>query len=184
MVFAQFLLIAVEEGEESVDSGAALLLPDTAELIAGIIAFSIVFFFIWRWAVPAINRGLEARQAAIAGQIADAEKAKVEAESLLADYRAQLAEAKAAGNQVIDEARETGEQMRADILAKAETEAEAIRAKAREEAAAERSRALAAAKSEVGEISVELAGKIVGESLDANAHRDLVERYLADLERL
>ncbi len=69
-------------------------------------------------------------------------------------------------------------------MAKAEEEAEGIRAKARDDAASEKSRALSEARSEVGDISVELAGKIVGESLDSDAHQALIDRYLEDLERL
>lgn len=183
MILAQTLLIAAEEAEES-SGGLEILLPPLNELIAGIIAFAIVFFFIWRFAGPAMNRMLEQRQAAISGQIEDAEKAKAEAESLLADYRGQLSEAKAEGNKIIEEAREQAEQMRADILAKAEADGEQIRAKAREEAAGERARALAEARSQVGDISVDLAEKIVGESLDESAHRALIDRYLADLEKL
>ncbi len=181
--FAQILLIAAEEGEES-SGGAELLIPEINELIAGIIAFAIVFFFVWRYAVPAINRLLEQRQAAIAGQIAEAERAKTEAESLLADYKAQLAAAKADGNKVIEEARGDAEQMRADIIARAEADAAQLLAKAREEAGAEKARALADARSQVGELSVDLAGKIVGESLDADAHKNLIDRYLADLETM
>lgn len=183
MILAQTLVIAAEETEEG-SSGLDILLPPLNELIAGIIAFAIVFFFIWRYAAPAINRMLEQRQAAIAGQIEDAEKAKTEAESLLADYRGQLNEAKAEGNKIIEEAREQAEQMRADIVAKAEADGEQIRAKARDEAAGEKARALAEARSQVGDISVDLASKIVGESLDDNAHRALIDRYLADLEKL
>ena len=74
--------------------------------------------------------------------------------------------------------------MRSDIVAKAEDEANQVLAKARSEAEAEKGRALAEARSQVGEISVELAEKIVGESLDADAHSDLVERYLAELEHM
>jgi F-type H+-transporting ATPase subunit b len=182
MIFAQTLLIAAEEAEES--GGLEILLPPRNELIAGIIAFAVVFFFIRRYAVPAINRMLEQRQAAVAGQIQDAEKAKAEAESLLADYRGQLAEARAEGNKIIEEARQSAEQMRADIVAKAEADAEQIRARAREEASNEMARALTEAKSQVGDISVDLAGRIVGESLDAKAHQALIDRYLADLEKL
>ncbi|MGD2042520.1 MAG: F0F1 ATP synthase subunit B [Acidimicrobiia bacterium] len=182
MILAQTLLIAAEESEES--GGLDILLPPLNELIAGIIAFAIVFFFIWRFAGPGINRMLEQRQAAISGQIEDAEKAKTEAESLLADYRGQLNEAKADANKIIEQAREQAEQMRVDIVAKAESEADQIRAKAREEAAGEKARALAEAKIQVGDISVDLASKIVGESLDENAHRALIDRYLADLEKL
>ncbi len=174
------LVLAQEESTSNV----ALVLPDTAELIAGILAFGIVFFVVWRWALPTINKTLEARNEAIAGKIAEAEKAKVEAENLLADYRSQLAEAKAHGNEIVEEARGAAEQMKDDIIAKAETDAERIRIKARDEAETEKARALSDARAQVGDISVDLAGRIVGESLDADAHKDLVERYLADLEKL
>lgn len=182
----QFLIatifIAQEEAETT--SNVSLVLPETAELIAGIIAFAIVFFFTWRWAMPTIKKTLEARQEAVAGELAGAEKAKVEAESLVSDYKSQLAEAKTDANRIIEEAREAAESMRSDIVAKAEDEANQVLAKARTEAEAEKSRALAEARSQVGEISVELAEKIVGESLDADAHSDLVERYLAELEQM
>ncbi len=181
--FAQVLPIAAEE-TDSGEGGLEILLPATSELIAGIIAFAIVFFFVWRYAVPAINRALEQRQAAIAGQIQEAEKAKAEAESLLSDYKAQLADARNEANRIVEEARQDAEQVRADVIAKAEEEAAQIRAKAREDATAEKERALSDARTQVGDISVDLAGRIVGESLDAQAHRELIDRYLADLERL
>ncbi len=182
----QFLIatifIAQEEAETT--SNVSLVLPETAELIAGIIAFAIVFFFTWRWAMPTIKKTLQARQEAVAGELAGAEKAKVEAESLVSDYKSQLAEAKTDANRIIEEAREAAELMRSDIVAKAEDEANQVLAKAQSEAEAEKSRALAEARSQVGEISVDLAEKIVGESLDADAHSDLVERYLAELEQM
>jgi len=181
----QFLIATIlyqEEGESS--SNVSLVLPETAELIAGIIAFAIVFFFVWKWALPTLNKTLETRQQAVSGELAGAEKAKVEAESLLSDYKAQLADAKSEGNRILEDARVTAEQMKTDLLAKAEGEADNIRSKARDDASAEKSRALSDARTQVGDISVELAGKIVGEELDADAHQDLIDRYLADLETL
>jgi len=183
MNFAQTMLLATE-ADEGGGSGLDLLIPPLNELIAGIIAFAIVFVFVWRWAVPAINKMLEQRQAAIAGQMSAAEKAKQEAESLLADYKAQLADSKAEGNRIIEEARATAEQMKSEVLAKAEADAQQIIAKAREEAESERDRALADARKQVGSISVDLASQIIGESLDAKTHEALVNRYLADLEKL
>jgi len=182
MQFLTAMVVLAEE--EGSSSNVDLVLPETAELIAGIIAFAIVFFFVWKWAWPTINKTLDQRQAAMAGKIEQAEAAKVEAESLLTDYQSQLAEAKTEGNRIIEDARGTAEQMKTDMLDKAEEEAENIRSKARDDAASEKSRALADAKSQVGDISVDLAGKIVGESLDAEAHQALIDRYLADLESL
>jgi F-type H+-transporting ATPase subunit b len=176
-------VLATEEGDEA-SSGLSLVLPHTEELIAGILAFGIVFFFVWKWALPTINKTLEARQEAITGQLSEAEAAKRDAEGLLSDYKAQLAEAKSEGNRIVEEARVSGDQMKSEIIAKANDEATQLIAKARAEADSERSRALTEARREVGELSVELAGKIVGESLDAEAHKGLVERYLADLEKM
>ena len=45
------------EAEES-SSGLELLLPATSELVAGIFAFAIVFFFVWKWALPALDETL------------------------------------------------------------------------------------------------------------------------------
>ncbi len=175
------LVLAVTEGE---GSAADLLLPAWPELIAGVVAFALVFFFVRLWVWPAMTKMMDGRQAAIVGQMEAAERAKGEAESLLADYRAQLAEARNEANRILEEARASAEQIKADVLAKAQGDADQIRAKAREEAAGEMSRALSEAKNQVGEISVDLAGKIVGESLDSAAHKALIDRYLADLERL
>jgi F-type H+-transporting ATPase subunit b len=168
--------------EESGGGGLDLLLPPLPELIGGIIAFAIVFFFIWKFAGPALNRMLEARQQAIGGQLAEAEKAKTEAEQLLADYRAQLAEAREKGNELIEEARAQAEQMRTDIIARAEAQAAEIVAKAREDAANEKARALADARREVANLSIDLAEKVVGQSLDRETQLGLVDRYIADLE--
>ena len=182
MQFLSALVVLAQEEESS--GGLSLVLPHPEELIAGILAFLIVFFFVWKWALPTINKTLEARQQAITGEMAEAETAKREAEALLTDYKAQLADSKAEGNRIVEEARVSGDQMKSEIISKANDEAEQLIAKARAEAETEKSRALADARREVGEISVELAGKIVGESLDPKAHKDLVERYLADLEKM
>lgn len=176
-------ILAASEGGEG-GSAADLLLPAWPELVAGIIAFAILFFFVWRWVWPSLDKMIETRQAAIAGEISAAEEAKTEAESLRKDYQEQLAESRGEANKIVEDARQQAEQLRADIVAKAEAEAEQIRAKAREDAAGEKSRALAEAKSQVGDLSVDLASKIVGESLDQNAHQALIDRYLADLEKI
>lgn len=176
------LILAAEEAEEG--DNLALVLPEPYELYAGIIAFGIVFFFVWKWAFPAIDKMLEDRQRAIKGQMEDAEATKAEAQSLLDDYRKQLAEAKGEAAGIVNEARESAEAMKADIVSKAQADAEQIGSKAREDAAAERDRALASAKVEVANLSIDLAERVVGENLDRTAQLGLVERYLADLERM
>jgi F-type H+-transporting ATPase subunit b len=179
-LLASIIYLAAEEEPEGID----LVLPEFEELIAGVIAFAIVFLVFWRWGVPAIKRALEARQEAITGQLEEAEKAKVEAEGLLGDYRKQLAEARTEANQIVEEARKTAESVRSDVVAKAEGEAAEITRKAREEAAAEKERAADQIKQEVAALSLELAQRVVGETVDRDSQKALVDRYIDELGEL
>ncbi len=175
-------VLAQEVVEES--SGIDLLIPDTSELIAGIIAFSIIFVFVWKWVIPAADKALAARQEAITGQLTEAETAKQEAESLLNDYKKQLAQAKSEANTIVEEARDAADVLRSDLVDKAEAEAESIRGKARADAGAEMDRAAAQIKDEVATLSLELAQKVVAGSVDESAQQVLVDRYIDDLGNL
>lgn len=171
------LILAQAEG----GGGAAFLLPVPEELFAGIIAFSIVFFFVWKWAIPVLNKTLEARQAAIAGELETAESAKVEAESLLRDYRQQVAGAKDEASKILADARDAGEAVKGDIIARAEGEAQQIKTRASDEIAAERERAVAGLRRQVADLSLVVAAKVVESTLDADTQRDLVDRYIDEL---
>lgn len=171
---------AVEEGAEE-SSGLSLILPESAELWAGIIAFGIVFFFMWKYAVPTLNKTLEGRQHAIKSQLESAEASKVEAEKLLADYREQVANASTEADRIIDEARDRGETVRTEIIARAEQEAEAIKSRAAGEIQSERSRAADALREEVKSLSLDVAQKVVGGSLDRGAQEALVDRFIEEL---
>lgn len=177
---AQTTILAAEE---SGDAGMELLLPATPELIAGVIAFALVFFFIRLWAMPAINESLENRRKAIGGQMEEAEKAKTDAEKLRADYEMQLADAQTEKNRIIEAAREEADSVKAELIAKAEAQAAEILEKARTDAASEKARVMADAQREVANLTVDLAEKVVGTNLDRQTQLGLVERYISELER-
>jgi F-type H+-transporting ATPase subunit b len=157
------------------------LLPEADELIFGSLAFLIVFLILQRFAFPAIRKGLQERQEKIRGDLEGAEQAKNEAESSLERYQQQLQEARGEANRVIEEARKTAEQMRRDLLAKAEDEAQAVVRRAQEEVRGERDRAVQALRRELAEASVELAARVIGESLDRDRQLRLVDQYIDDV---
>ncbi len=169
-----------EEGAEE-SSGVALLLPATEELVVSIIAFAIVFFFVWKWGVPALNAALAARQEAINAQLEAAEAAKVEAQTLLADYESQLADAKAEANRIAEEARESADEVKAGIIERAESEAEQIKGRAQDELEAERERVAGELRRQVADLSIDVAERVVGLSLDDESQRELVDRYIDEL---
>ena len=170
-------IVAAEEAVEETNE-ASDLYPHWEELVVGAIAFGILFFFMWKWVLPRINTLLDERREKIQGELEQAEATRGEADTLLADYRAQLADARDEANRIIEEARRTADQVRADLQSKAEQEAQATVARAQEEIRAERDRVFQELRGQVGEIAVELAGRVVGQSLDPSAHERLIDEYI------
>ncbi len=168
---------------ESEASATQLILPATAELVYGLIAFVVVYLVMRRFAFPALTTLLDDRREAIQGQMEAAEAARQEAADERQQYEAQLADAKGEANQIIEDAKQTAEQVRRDIVSKAESEAEATKARAQTEIEAERERLLSELRTEVGQVAVALASKIVDRELDPTAHQDLVDDYINSLSR-
>jgi F-type H+-transporting ATPase subunit b len=176
MLLSQQLVAASEEA-----SGTDLILPATSELVAGLIAFAIVGAIVWRFALPQIQKALDERQAAIVGKMEEAEATKQDAEKLRSDYEAQIAGAKSEAAQILEDARHQAESMKADIVARAQDDAAAIAERARTEIDSERASAMAGMRNEVANLSVEMAQKVVGGTVDRNAQQALVEQYLNEL---
>ena len=170
--------LAQAEGETENVNDAKDLYPHWEELVVGALAFAILFFFVWKWVLPRLGKLLDERRDKIQGELERAEETRRGAEQELQEYRQQLASAREESNRIIEEARRTGEQVRAEIQAKAEKEAAATVSKAQDEIRAERDRVFQELRGEVAQISVELAERVVGESLDAKAHQRLIDEYL------
>jgi len=154
------------------------------EFIIGIIAFLIVFGALSKFALPKIKATLEERANIIEGGIQRSQAAEEEAQRLLEEYRSQLAnareeaaairtQAQADRTAIIDEARNEARQAAATVTAAAEAAL-----------AADRAQAMSTLTRQIGEISISLAGKVVGESLSDDARvRATVDSFLDDLER-
>lgn len=175
-----FIILAAESGAD----GELQLLPETAELVWGAVAFGLLFLIIWRFALPSLNTMLDERQAAIQGKLEEAEEIRTEAEQMRRQYTEQLQNARTRAEQILDEARSEADQMRDRKVAEAEDEAQSIRQRAREDAEAERGRLVQQLRSQVAALSVDLAGAIVHRELDAEQHRSLVDDYIEQLSSM
>lgn len=183
MVASIIWFLAQTEGEAEPVNDAKDLYPHWEELLVGALAFAVLFFFVWKWVLPRVSALLEERRDKIQGDLERAEQTRTQAEQELADYRQQLANARQESNSIIEEARKTAEQLRADIQARSEREAAATVAKAQDEIRAERDRVFQELRGEIGEIAVELAERVVGASLDAEAHQRLIDEYIDQVSK-
>ncbi|GLY99696.1 F0F1 ATP synthase subunit B [Actinoplanes sp. NBRC 103695] len=174
------LIILAAEGGEAEHSP---IIPLWQELVLGSIAFAIICFVLMKFVFPRMEETFRARVDAIEGGIKRAEVAQAEANELLEQYRAQLAEARTEAARIRDEARADAEGIRQDVLAKAREESDRIISAGREQLAAQRESIVRDLRSEVGTLAVDLASKIVGESLaDEARSRGTVDRFISDLD--
>jgi F-type H+-transporting ATPase subunit b len=159
------------------------LVPSLTELITGLIAFLIVFGALAKVLMPRIQQTLQERTDAIEGGLHRAEEAQAEAARLLDQYKAQLAEARHEASRMREQAKQEGSQIKAELRAEGEAERQRLVDSARSQIEADRQQALTALRAEVGAMSVELASRIVGESLQDEARqRRTVDRFLTELE--
>jgi F-type H+-transporting ATPase subunit b len=159
------------------------IIPHPAELIIGLISFSVVYWLYKTKVVPAFEKMYAERTAAIEGGMHKAEEAQLQAQAALEQYKAQLAEARAEASRIRAEAQEQGAAIIGDLRAHAQTESTRITEAAHKQIEAERQQAMVSLRAEVGRLATDLASRIVGESLhEETRQKGIVERFLAELE--
>ena len=159
------------------------LIPAWYDIIWSAVCFVIILFVVWKVALPKMKTLLDERAAAIEGNIAKADEAQRQAEAALAEYTAQLAEARKEAGEIRDAAREDGKKIVAEAKETAAAEAARLTATAHTQIEAERQSALVSLRSEVGTLALDLAGGVIGETLSDDAKaKAVVDRFLADLE--
>jgi F-type H+-transporting ATPase subunit b len=147
------------------------ILPLWQEIVIGLIAFGVVFFVLAKYVFPRMEETFKARVEAIEGGIKRAEERQREAEALFEQYQQQLAEARTEAAKIRDQARADANGIREDILRAAREESDRVIAAGRDQLDAQRASIVRELRAEIGQLSVDLASKIVGEALADEARR-------------
>ena len=157
------------------------ILPEANEIIWGGLSFLVLFVIMAKWGYPAIMKAMDARAERIRGDLDEATRARTEAETVLADYQRQLADARSESNRIIEEARQTADQLRRDLMTRAEAEVSELRQRSKDDIDAAKNRAMAELRSEVSSLAIELAEKVVGRNLDAESNKALVDSFISEV---
>lgn len=144
-------------------------------------AFIILLVLLRLFAWNAITSVFASRAKKISDDIDAAEANNKQAADLVKQRQAELAASKEEAANIIQVANDTASQNRAKILATAIEEATSLKKRAQEDIEQERKEALNTVKGDVADISVQIAEKLIGQSLDASAQQELIDSYLAKL---
>jgi F-type H+-transporting ATPase subunit b len=159
------------------------ILPAMNEVVWGAISFLVLLFFMVRKGFPAVKKGMDARAEKIRASLAEADKAKDEADTILEEYRRQLSDAKSEAGRIIEAARQDADRVRQELRKQAESEVAEIRERAMADINTHVDRVKANLRTEVARLSIDLAEKVVERNLDRESNMALIESFIEQASR-
>jgi F-type H+-transporting ATPase subunit b len=150
--------------------------------VATIGVFLIVFPLIKMFFTDPLSNAIHERNSHLEHTFAEAESLRAEMTKLRTDYEAQLASANAAAREHIEAQIKEAQNLRQTLMNEAATRADAMIERAQQEIASERERILSGLRTQVVELSLVAAEKIVGENMDTDRNRRLVDEFVSGLE--
>ncbi|MEN6356337.1 MAG: F0F1 ATP synthase subunit B [Armatimonadota bacterium] len=160
------------------------IIPDPKVLIVQALGFLLVLGVFKYFLFQPILSILETRRREISSEYDAAESQRASADELKAQYERHLAAIAEETRAKIAEAVKEGQSMREEILADSRTQAERILTRAQEEISRESEKAMVELKTKVTDLTVEAAGKLIGESMDDDKHRKMVSSFIDGLDEV
>lgn len=145
--------------------------------------FLMLLFLLWKFAWGPIMKAVSSREDMIHNALDAAEKAREEMKVLQADNEIILRKAREERDKILRDARVAYERMMSEAREKSRSESDAMVRRARELIEREKVSAIAEVKREVASLAIEVASKVVGETLKSDAEQQkLIERYIKEIE--
>ncbi len=152
-----------------------------ATLIGQIITFAIFVWFCMKYVWPPLLSAMQEREKKIADGLDAANRAERDLELAKEKAASQLRESKEKAAEIIEQANKRANQIVDEAKETARAEGERLVAAAQAEVEQEVNRAKEALRKQVSELAVEGAAKILGKSVDASAHADLLNKLTEEL---
>ena len=150
-------------------------------IIFAIINFAILVVGLKVFLYKPVCNMLDSRREEVINNLNSAEEAKLEAQKLKDEYAAQIQNARAEAQDIINQAAKIGEQTKADIVTEAREEASRLTAKAQAEIAREKTEAINEIRNEIADLAVLAASKVVGKTIDVADHQNMVDNFVKEV---
>jgi len=148
-----------------------------------IITFIIVLVILRLTAWKALLGILSAREEKIRASLEEAGRARDEAMKVLEENKRQLAAAEERSQLIIKEGRDMSERLKAEILEKANASSRHLIEQAKDEIGREKEKALTQLRTEVTDLAIGVAGKILDANLDTAKQRQLADAAIKEVSK-
>ena len=150
-------------------------------IIAQAASFLLFFVILYLVAFRRISAVLEERRAKIEQGLRDADRARTEREQAATERLAVLAAARSEAEEVLARAQRMADENRERDMAETRAQLEQMRDRATADIAAEKERAVAEVRAEVADLALAAAARVVGETMNEQRERRLVEEFLGQM---
>lgn len=158
--------------------GLASLGINVSTLLAQIVTFGVLFVLLKMFAFKPILKMLDDRSDIVKQSMEQADYIKEQVANTEEESKAQIEAAGKEGHELINRAVRTGEEVKQQALQDAKMEAESLLTKARTEIQRERNEAISELRKEVADLTITVAEKVIGQTLDKETHRQLIDKTL------
>jgi F-type H+-transporting ATPase subunit b len=163
--------------EEGTASGLQINLFWVIVSSLNFIFFAVLLY--WLFGAP-VTRMLGERRARVEQGLADAEQARKDREAAESERLAAIQEARREANEIITRAQKTAQDARDADIAATKADLERMRERAAADIEAEKQRAITELRSEVADLALRAASRVVGETISSDRERRLVQEFLAE----
>ncbi|CAH1851527.1 MULTISPECIES: F0F1 ATP synthase subunit B [Convivina] len=147
-----------------------------------IVAFLVLMVILKKVAFGPLTKVLDQRADKISSDLDGAEESRQQAEQLVEQRQNELDQTRQQASEVVASAKASAQKQGEDALAKANERADSIHQQAQADATKMKADAIAGAKSEVANLSVAIASKLMQKELSVDDQRALIDAYIADLD--
>ena len=149
--------------------------------VAQILNLFLQVYLIKRFLFKPVMAVIEKRRQLADSQLTEAEEANRQALQMKADYEKNLSEANADAREILQNARHQAELQGEAIVKDAKEQAAELKQKADADIAREKVRVFNEMKDEIGDIAMEIAGRVIGREVDEEDHKKLIEDVISQI---
>ncbi|MCB0283260.1 MAG: F0F1 ATP synthase subunit B [Calditrichaeota bacterium] len=147
------------------------------------ITFFILLAILYKTALKPLLSAISDRENNVRNDLDEAKKQREEAEELVSKHKKMIADADAEAQKVLKEAQSLAQKAREEILDKARQESALAVEKAKQEIEKQRDDAIKALKTEVVDLAIGAAEKILTQAVDKEANKKVVDDYIASMPK-
>lgn len=156
---------------------------DLKVLIVEFASFLVLVAILWKVLFKPITNFLERRSQDIKDTLEGVEKSRIEIEQMKSEYQAQIREAEAKAEGIIQQAVKDSEVRKDKIILQAKEEADKLIKKAKLEISKEKEKALQSLRKEVADLSVLAASRVLERSIDEDIAHQLVAEFIDEIDK-